>query len=53
MDPTVLVYYAIICAGLGVVAPLLGRMSARLLVGAGVGIIAALLLPVVQVIFGV
>jgi hypothetical protein len=53
MDPTVIIYYAIVCAGLSIVAPSLGRISARLLVGAGVGVAAALLLPVIRVVFGI
>jgi len=48
MDPFVLAFYAVICGALSWAAPNLGGASIRLGVGAVVGIIAAILLPIVR-----
>lgn len=52
MDPFVLIFYAVICGGLGLVAPNLGSPAIRLGVGAGIGIAAAALLPIIRGILG-
>lgn len=52
MDPVTLAFYAIVCAGLGLVAPRLGSPTLRLAIGAAVGITAAALLPGIRGIFG-
>lgn len=46
MDPTTLLFYAIVCGLLSVFAPKVGRAPSRFLVGAAVGIVAATLLPI-------
>lgn len=48
MDPISLVYYAVICAVLSVVAPSMSTSTIRLAVGAVVGMAAAGGLPLVQ-----
>jgi hypothetical protein len=48
MEPISLTFYAAVCGILGVVAPKLGGFLPRLLIGAFVGIIAAILLPSVR-----
>ena len=45
MDPIALGFYACVCGLLGLVAPSLGGAIARVAVGAGVGLVAAILLP--------
>ena len=52
MDPFALVFYATICGLLSVAGPRLGRAPVRLLIGAGVGILAAALLPLVKALLG-
>jgi len=48
MEPISLAFYAGVCGLLGVVAPRLGGFVSRLLIGGIVGIIAALLLPMIR-----
>lgn len=48
MDVTALVFYACVCAGLSLFAPRIGTPWARLAIGAGVGIVAAALLPILR-----
>ena len=52
MDLTAIAFYAVICGTLGVAAPNLGSMPIRLAVGAVVGIVAAILLPVLKGMVG-
>ena len=52
MDPISLAFYAIVCGCLSVFAPNLGGFAPRLAVGAGVGIVAALVLPLLRGLFG-
>lgn len=52
MEPISLVFYAIVCGCLSVVAPNLGGVMPRLAVGAFVGIVAALVLPFVRGMMG-
>ena len=48
MDPISLVFYAIVCGLLSLFAPNLGGYLPRLIVGAGVGLVAALALPTIR-----
>lgn len=48
MDFFNIVYYGIICGILGVSAPALGNKAARLVVGIGIGVIGAALLPILK-----
>ncbi len=48
MDPIALVFYAIVCGILGVAAPNLGAPLVRLGIGAVVGIVASIVLPVIK-----
>ena len=48
MEPISLAFYAIVCGVLSVVAPNLGGFLPRLIVGAGVGIVAAIVLPIIR-----
>lgn len=48
MDPITLTFYAVVCGCLSVVAPKFPGLPVRLGVGAGVGILAALVLPFIQ-----
>lgn len=48
MDPITIVFYAVVCGCLSVVAPRFPGFSVRLGVGAGVGIIAASVLPLIK-----
>ena len=52
MEPITLAFYASVCGILSVAAPRLGGFVPRLLVGAIVGIIAAILLPTIREILG-
>ncbi|MEL6510740.1 MAG: hypothetical protein AAFQ47_08020 [Pseudomonadota bacterium] len=45
MDPITLIFYAVVCGLLSVLAPKLGAMPSRLAVGAVVGVVAATALP--------
>jgi hypothetical protein len=46
MDLVSLTYYAVVCGCLALVAPRLNPLAVRVIVGVAVGILAALLLPV-------
>ena len=48
MDPITIAFYAIVCGCLSAVAPKLPKLPVRLGVGAGVGILAATVLPLIQ-----
>ena len=53
MDPFALLFYAIVCGCLSFAAPKLGGRLQRLAIGAGVGVVAAALLPFIrQVVAG-
>lgn len=52
MDPVALVFYAIVCGVLSLFAPSLGGRVSRLAVGAGVGVVAAAVLPLVNNMIG-
>ena len=52
MDPISLVFYAIVCGILSLVAPNLGGMAPRLATGAIVGIVAAAVLPFLRSALG-
>lgn len=48
MEPISLAFYAVVCGILSVAAPNLGGLVPRLLVGATVGVIAAVALPIIR-----
>ena len=48
MEPVSLVFYAVICGLLSLFAPSLGGRVVRLATGAVVGVIAAIVLPILQ-----
>lgn len=48
MEPISLVFYAVVCGILSIAAPNLGGFLPRLVVGAGVGVLAAIVLPIVR-----
>jgi len=52
MDPFVLIFYAVVCGALGLIAPNLGSPPIRLGVGAGIGVVAAALLPIIRGVLG-
>ncbi|MDJ0821718.1 MAG: hypothetical protein QNJ09_07915 [Paracoccaceae bacterium] len=52
MDPFLLVYYGLICAVLGLVAPQLGNRWLRFGIGALVGVGAVAVLPFVRGMIG-
>ncbi|MEM9975972.1 MAG: hypothetical protein AAF771_17485 [Pseudomonadota bacterium] len=52
MDIVALVFYAAVCALLGVFAPRFGNVGLRLIVGAGIGILAAFALPFLRALVG-
>ena len=52
MDPFSLAFYAAVCGALSVVAPKLGSFLPRLAIGAVVGLLAAMLLPLVRGLIG-
>ncbi len=52
MDPVTLGFYAVVCGALGVISPGLGTMGVRLIIGAVVGIVAAVSLPYIRTTFG-
>ena len=45
MDPVTLLFYALVCGGLGAAGPRLGRLWVRIVIGAAVGFGAAAALP--------
>lgn len=48
MDPIAIAFYAIICGCLSAFAPSVPRLSVRVGIGAGVGIVAAAVLPLIK-----
>lgn len=52
MDYVALAFYACVCAILSVFAPRLGTVFVRFAVGAGVGIVAAAILPSLRGVLG-
>lgn len=48
MEFSGLVFYAVVCGSLSFAAPMFGSAITRLAVGAGVGLIAAIALPMIQ-----
>jgi hypothetical protein len=48
MDLVALAFYAVVCALLSLFAPSLGGRLQRLVVGAGVGLVAAAVLPALR-----
>ncbi|MBO6602431.1 MULTISPECIES: hypothetical protein [Paracoccaceae] len=52
MDLMAMIFYAVICGLLGLAGPRLGAPLLRLGIGAGVGIAAAAILPVIRGIMG-
>lgn len=48
MDPISITFYALVCGSLSVAAPRLGGLVPRLAIGTGIGVVAALLLPVLR-----
>lgn len=48
MDPVTATYYAVVCAALAVVSARIPLILLRLVLGAGVGLVAAALLPQVR-----
>lgn len=52
MDVIALAFYACVCAALSVLAPRLGTFTLRLGVGAAVGILAAMVLPLLRGLIG-
>ncbi len=48
MDPITLAFYACVCAGLSAAAPSVPRLPIRVAIGAIVGLVAALLLPMIK-----
>ncbi|MEO1790075.1 MAG: hypothetical protein AAFR34_10250 [Pseudomonadota bacterium] len=52
MDPISVVFYALICGCLSLFAPNLGGYIPRLIVGAVVGIVAAVSLPMLREMMG-
>lgn len=52
MDIVALAFYAAVCGILSLFAPNLGGRVQRLLIGAGVGVMAAAILPAIRGAFG-
>lgn len=52
MDPISIAFYAVICGLLSMFAPSLGGRVPRLAIGAVVGVVAAISLPVVRGMMG-
>ncbi|WP_377509269.1 hypothetical protein [Octadecabacter sp. R77987] len=52
MDPISITFYAMVCGCLSMAAPRLGGLVPRLAVGAGIGVAAAILLPVLRGMMG-
>ena len=52
MDPIAIAFYAVVCGLLSLVAPNLGGMVPRLAVGAGVGFVASMVLPILNNMMG-
>ena len=52
MDPIAIAFYAIVCGCLSAASPVVPSMPMRLAIGAGVGIVAAVILPLVRGLIG-
>ena len=52
IDVTAIAWYAAICGALAALAPTLGGVSRRIIVGAIVGILAATVLPFLRTMMG-
>ena len=52
MDIVALAFYALVCGVLSIAAPQIGSPAKRMVIGAGVGIIAAAVLPVIRSALG-
>ena len=48
MDFIALGFYALVCGALSFAAPKLGRPFSRFVIGAGIGILAAAVLPIIK-----
>lgn len=48
MDPVSLAFYAIVCGCLSAASPIVPSLPVRLALGAGVGVLAAALLPLLR-----
>ena len=53
MDYTAMAFYALVCGGLGVLAPRMPSFWQRFAVAALVGIVAALVLPILRGALGI
>jgi hypothetical protein len=53
MDSTAIIFYAVICGFLGLFAPNFGGAPVRLGIGALVGVVAALALPMIRTVFDI
>ncbi len=53
MDPITITFYALVCGCLSAAAPKLPGLPIRLGVGAGVGVLAATLLPLIKDAVGI
>ena len=52
MDLTAVIFYGVVCGALGAFAPSLGSRLARVAVGGGIGIVSALVLPLLRNMMG-
>ena len=52
MEPISLVFYAVVCGTLSLIAPNFGGALPRMAIGAVVGVIAAICLPFIQGMMG-
>ncbi len=48
MDPLTMVFYGVVCGLLGAFAPNLPSLVIRLIIGAGVGVASAFVLPILR-----
>lgn len=51
MDPVNLIYYTLVCAALGLMAPRMKRPLSRLGISALIGLVAAAALPLLRGVF--
>ncbi len=51
MDLVSMIFYATVCGVLAAFAPTIGRRSSRIVLGAVIGILAALAMPTIRSIF--
>lgn len=52
MDPITLTFYAVVCGCLSAASPKLPSLPVRLGIGAGVGLVAAAVLPMLKTMMG-